>query len=645
VIAGTDVRRVEDWAERFSAAEAERAGRELEVEQAEEQRAAARVTAALPQPTGLGDEKEFRRSERELTRHATRLAEMKKQAISGTARQQYYQQQYAPAWRQYEEQFTRRYGVGPETYEQKRQMATSLMGEYERERSEAVSAQKKYMALLGPLAVREGEYVVPTSGPRRGQVIPTRPYYERVEAQLKPYIQKTGVMYPAFPASVIHTTLSVVGAEPKPRDVELVYRGVEEKLRPLPQAYFGETYQAATRAEEAFKEPGPARMVAAEAGPAVAALGHIGSRIGGTFESTYQFGERLLGGRPGRKSPPTFISGIIGPSEVELETRPERRFVTSLAAGAIVVPLEFKAYGAVSGVVGRVGRRVAMAVARAPVKALTRVAPPAVKGRLLVSTRMTRFLGTARPTKLVSPLVPESAERVEAVRGITGAVSKDIRAVTEKYIGAGPRWMGRTPFRQFYGVIRRVPGFREGGRLGGVPYKLSVQMEAPVAKTVGALKMFRGGIGARKLGQVGGRLVVEPAKSFFIPFGKKIIGKRFVGRATAKVKTMARKLPTTKKGIDIPGFPRGARLTAPKGIESAGKRLVQYMERKVLRPTQWRVRVPKEFETMDKSLLGKVRGGKIGDIKLFEVLEKGKKGEYIQTTGAAGPPPFADPTE
>ena len=636
VIAGTDVGRedVEKWGQEFSLHDMEQQAGEVGREAEEARIAGTRVY--LPARTGRGDVKELTRYESQLRMRQSELDVMKKSGISDAVQYQYYQQFYVPAWRKYEEEFTLMYGMGPETYGQYAQAADVRMQEYGREYRQYETARRSYEKMLGPLTPRPGETVVVGK-----EVVPTLKYYERVERTLRPYVEEHGVMYPKFPESVAHTIKSIWGGEAKPKDVELVYRGIEEKLRPISEPYSAGVYRAGTRV-------GEVQFI----GPGLSAVTHMGARVIGALEELWQFGERLFGGRPGTSRPVSPISGLLAPTAAEMTTDPIKRAVTSFAAGAVYYPVEYKAFGVVSKAAVKAAK-LGMAVPLAPYRVLARYAPVAVKEHLRISTPVTRFIGTAEPTKLVSALVPERGILLEKVRGLPGAVTEDTRITIGKYIGPGARIMGRTPFRQFYGAVTKLPGFGPRGRLGGAPFVLRTQMEAPaVTRTAGKIgrslvgvKAGRRLIGIDDISAARTMTGVAPSRAFFQSFGHKVVGKFRMGGEFAKrqVVEVARRAPMSA-AHDIPGFVRPKMLRVAKTVNLAGERAAGFVERQLLRPTLWRVRVPKTFST---AKIGKVFKGEGLGVKFYEKVARVPKQRrlYERVFVGAGRPPLTDPSE
>jgi hypothetical protein len=126
------------------------------------------------------------------------------------------------------------------------------------------------------------------------------------------------------------------------KEREKFFRGALVGARGPPELTFaGKVFKATVESE--------ARL-GREIGPAAAALGGIGARIIGTAEEFTGFLGKITGTAPGgrraRVPPPTFISPFLGISPLEREVHPARRFISGLAAGAVIIPLESKAFSA-----------------------------------------------------------------------------------------------------------------------------------------------------------------------------------------------------------------------------------------------------------------------------------------------------------
>ncbi len=217
---------------------------------------------------------------------------------------------YEKLWKKYAEEFGKVYGIGPRELETRLSIAKGegLLDKLEKEQREAIEAAKKVAEFGEPFFRREGES----------------------EAE---YYRRTLKLAEKVPGEA---------ARQFAESAKVVLRGPPEPT------FGGKLFKAAIDVE---KKAGPV------AGPALAALGQMGARIYGSFEELTGWLGEVTGmepkGKPPRVPPPTYTSPIFGLSPLEVGVHPARRFSSALAAGAVAVPLESKAFGAGLRMAGR----------------------------------------------------------------------------------------------------------------------------------------------------------------------------------------------------------------------------------------------------------------------------------------------------
>lgn len=240
------------------------------------------------------------------------------------------------------EEFGKHFKIGPELLESRiaRAEGEGLFEAFTKETQEAIAAQAE-------LAAFGGEFLRGPTETEREFFLRIRPTVE--VTKIDPDIQKfLGVV--AVPAGTVEPTLARAFGVREITDSATAARieflaGVKVGIHPPELTFAGKVFKATVEAEAKLEADPFTRGL----GPAAAALGGIGARIIGGIEETGRFLDELFGLKPRRPviPPPTFISPFLGGSPLEALVHPGRRFISGLAAGAVFLPLETKAFSAV----------------------------------------------------------------------------------------------------------------------------------------------------------------------------------------------------------------------------------------------------------------------------------------------------------
>lgn len=267
------------------------------------------------------------------------------------------------------------------------------------------------------------------------------------------------------------------------------------------------------------------------------------------------------------------------PTPLAIAAVPEyrRRYaVPGILGAAVAVPLEAKAFTAGAAAV----KKGALGVVRAPLHIPTIRAVTRAGAR--ESTRLTRFFGVARPTKVVSPMLPVK----EVVKQSTAA-GKEIVKQIRKYPGPPPalarlprpvKWM----VRQLAKRIKIPPGVR--AQITGVPPVRYKEIVKPIRRGFWPGKI----VGYRKV-----RVPIMEEMRRGVP---KILEepRKIITRIRVPRRELL-DLRVIKAGRQFDKWFRGGR----KAIQEALPEVRRRVAVRVYRRAPWERRVPIEFPTAE----------------------------------------------